>query len=52
MKNKHMKFMKEMTEEGLEKVLRDLCVKGTIWDKSKTDRYTIERILVKPECRI
>lgn len=42
-KDEHAKFAKGISEEGLDKVLQDLCVPGTIWDKSKTDQYMIER---------
>lgn len=45
-------FVKEITNEVLEKVLQDLYVKGTVWDKSKTDHYMIKRTSLKPECRI
>lgn len=51
-KDEHSTFAKEITEEGLNRVLRDLCVKGTIWERSKIDRYMIERTTLKLKCRI
>lgn len=46
------KFVKSMTTEGLEKVLIDLCVKGTTWSKSMDERYTIDRASLNLECQV
>lgn len=46
--DEHTSFTENITVEGLNQVLKDLCVKGIRWIISSQDCHTIERITLNP----
>lgn len=50
--DEHTAFVDAMTNEGLDEVLKDLCIDRAKWIISKQDSYTIERTELKTYCRV
>ncbi|KAK5811459.1 hypothetical protein PVK06_026794 [Gossypium arboreum] len=50
--NEHSQFVETITAEGLNEFLEDLCMEGTKWTISRNDCYTIDRVSLKPHCKV
>lgn len=52
MVDEHIPFTEMIDEEGMKRVLLDLCVSSTEWIFSKQDCYTINKKSLKPQYRV
>ncbi|KAH1073320.1 hypothetical protein J1N35_025648 [Gossypium stocksii] len=50
--DEHADFVKAMSPECLVQVLVDVCIEGTQWSISRINCDTIDRISLKPQCKI
>ncbi|KAH1082572.1 hypothetical protein J1N35_022333 [Gossypium stocksii] len=50
--DEHSEFIAKITTKGLQQVLQDLCIEGTKWTISRHNCYTIDRVALKPHCKV